>query len=357
MQKTFNLKTQQSLQKLYPNAKALYVDRELIYFARGYQIYTYNTHTGSLTFNGKLMDSKYTFLSRMSRLLNRLLRIEPSTMLLLKNGNRLVSAKKGLFVAQKNSQKYVKTFPIPRGNKPLSIALNEKTGHLYFGEYILNGRFADTQRSEVHVYKSEDHGLTWTICYTFPQNTIRHIHGVFYDKFTQKMWITTGDQDEESLIASSDDGFKTLQVFKKGKQRYRAVTLLFYEEYIVYGTDTEHEQNYIYAIHRETGEERCLTALQGSALMATQNDVGQAALSTAVEPSEVNHEPYAHVWFSNDGLSWEDVYSVKKDAWSPRYFQYGRITFPHNALQNRQMVFSGHALQGMDNKVAILDIE
>lgn len=355
MQKIFNSKVNQSIKKLYPNAKALYVDKEIIYVAKGYKIYAHNTENGNKILDGQLIDSKYGFVSRVSRMLNRLLRIEPSTMLLLKNGSRLVSAKKALFVAEKNSQKYLKTFEIPRGNKPLTLALNPKSGHLYFGEYILNGRFPDTERSEVHIYTSEDHGLNWKICYTFPQNTIRHVHGIFYDKFTNKMWVTTGDQDHESMIAHSDDGFKTLNVFKQGKQRYRAVTLLFYQDYIVYGTDTEHEKNYIYAIHRETGEETCLESLQGSALMATQNALGNAALSTAVEPSEVNQEPYAHVWFSHDGLTWKNVYTVKKDVWSARYFQYGRITFPQNALDNNQMVFSGHALKNIDNKVVVFE--
>jgi hypothetical protein len=357
MQKVFNFKVKQTIKKVYPNVKALYVDQGVIYVAKGYKIYTYNRESGNIAFDGKLIDSKYTLLSAISRMLNRLLRIEPSTMLLLKNGSRLVSAKKALFVAEKNSQQYIKVFDIPRGNKPLNIALNPNDGHLYFGEYILNGRFSDTQRSEVHIYKSEDSGLNWYPCYTFPKNTIRHIHGVFYDKFTQKMWVTTGDRDSESIIANSDDGFKTLNVFKQGKQRYRAVTLLFYEDYIVYGTDTEHEKNHIYAIHRETGEERCLQALEGSTLMATQNTLGQAALSTAVEPSEVNQEPYAHVWFSDDGFKWQDIYHVKKDAWSARYFQYGRITFPQNALQKNQIVFSGHALQKIDNKMLILNVE
>jgi len=354
MQQVFNFKVNQPIKKFYPHAKALYVDKEVIYVAKGYKIYAYNRENGNETFDGQLIDSKYGFLSRISRMLNRLLRIEPSTMLLLKNGSRLVSAKKALFVAEKNSQKYLKIFEIPRGNKPLNIALNPENGHLYFGEYILNGRFSDTVRSEVRIYKSEDYGLNWKTCYTFPQNTIRHVHGIFYDKFTNKMWVTTGDQDHESMIAYSDDGFKTLNVFKQGKQRYRAVTLLFYEDCIVYGTDTEHEKNYIYRIERETGEESCLQSLQGSALMAAQDAYGNSAISTAVEPSQVNHHAYAHIWFSRDGINWKDIYKARKDSWSAKYFQYGRITFPQNALQESRIIFSGHALNKIDNKVVLL---
>jgi len=339
------------------NAKALYLDDKYIYFARGYTIYKANKNFKNLTVDGKIVDSKYTFLSHFSRLLNRLLRIEPSSMLILENGDRLISAKKGIFVAKKDSKKYIKTFSILRGNKPLNICLHPN-GNLYFGEYILNGRYADTKRSEVHIYKSEDNGQTWSICYTFPKNTIRHVHGVFYDKYTKKTWVTTGDRDDECIIANTSDDFKTLNIVKQGAQKYRAVSLLFYKEHIIYGTDTEHEKNYIYSIDRETNKETPLVELQGSVLMATQNqDTKEAAISTAVEPSVVNHHPYAHIWYSKNGLEWEDIYCAKKDRWSAKYFQYGRITFPFNAIQNGTITFLGHALEKIDNGIVQLTLK
>ena len=338
------------MKNFYSNAKVLYIDKETIYIAKGYKIYTSTKKNKTLIFDGKLIDSKYSFISKFSRMLNRLLRIEPSSMLLLQNGSRLISAKKGIFLAQEGSKKYIKTFSIPRGNKPLNITLNPNNGDLFFGEYILNGKFSHTTRSSVHIYKSEDHGQSWQICHTFPKNTIRHIHGIFYDKYTKKMWITTGDRDKECLIANSSDGFKSLNILKQGAQKYRAVTLLFYKDYIIYGTDTEQEENHIYSINRKSTEETCLQVLQGSVLMATQNDKGQTAIATAVEPSKINHHPYAHIWFSDDGLKWKDIYNAKKDLWSAKYFQYGRITFPQNAIDNESIYFSGHALQGIDNK-------
>jgi len=341
------------MENILAKSKALYVDGKTIYVSRGYSIYKSNNNK-NWSLDGKLKDSKYGFLSHFSRMLNRLLRIEPASMLLLEDGSRVVSGKKGIFVAKPNSEDYLKTFGLPRGNKPLNICLHSN-GCLYFGEYILNGGFANTERTEVHVYKSEDNGLTWNICYTFPKNTIRHIHGIFYDKYTDKMWITTGDKDDESLIANTPDGFKSLNIVKEGAQKYRAVTLLFYEDYIVYGTDTEHETNYIYSINRQTGEEKCLQELQGSVLMATQYNE-MAAISTAVEPSKVNSHEHAHVWFSKDGISWTDIYSAKKDLWNAKYFQYGRITFPQNAITSEKIVFSGHALKKIDNKIVSIDI-
>jgi len=340
------------MEKIIAEGKALYREGEALYIARGYTIYKSTNNGEQWEIDGKIEDRKYTLLSRFSRLLNRLLRIEVSSMVILDDGTRVLSAKKGIFVARPGSKRYLKTFHISRGNKPMNIALDGE-GHLYFGEYFLNGRFWEKEREEVHIYRSEDNGRSWSSCYTFPKNVIRHIHGIFYDPFTDRLWVTTGDRDSECMIASTTDGFKTLEILKSGSQRYRAVTLLFYKDHIIYGTDTEHETNYIYSIDRKSGDEHRLSALPGSVLMATQNGE-DAVLSTAVEPSEVNSDPYASVWYSKDGLEWEEIYRARKDQYSMRYFQYGRITFPHAAVSKNDIIFSGHALEEIDNKVELL---
>ena len=337
------------MEKIIAEGKALYRAGKRLYIAKGYTIYKSDDNREMWEIDGKIADRKYALLSRFSRLLNRLLRIEVSSMVILDDGTRVLSAKKGIFVAKPGSRRYLKTFHISRGNKPMNITIDGE-GNLYFGEYFLNGRFGDKEREEVHIYRSTDNGQSWQICYTFPKNTIRHIHGIFYDHYTNRLWVTTGDQDDESMIAYTADGFKTLEILKSGSQRYRAVTLLFYKDYIVYGTDTEHETNYIYSIDRKSGEEQRLAALPGSVLMATQN-AEAAVLSTAVEPSKVNSDPYASVWYSKEGLQWHEIYKARKDKYSMRYFQYGRITFPYGAVMENDLIFSGHALEGMDNKV------
>jgi len=341
----------QIMEKIIPSAKALYIDKNTLYIARGYSIYKSSDNTEHWTLDGRIEDFKYAFLGRFSRLLNRLLRIEVSNMLVLDDGTRILSAKKGIFVAKPGSQKYIKTFDIIRGNKPMNICL-DNDGSLYFGEYFLNGKFVDTQREEVHIYRSEDRGQSWKICYTFPKNTVRHIHGIFYDSYTNRLWVTTGDRDNECMIAYTSDKFKSLEIVKTGSQKYRAVTLLFYNDYIIYGTDTEHEKNYIYSFLRDSDDDDCLQELQGSVLTATQSG-NMAALSTAVEPSKVNNYAYVHIWLSENGLEWKDIYSAKKDKWSYKYFQYGRITFPQYAIRKNKLFFNGHALENIDNKTIL----
>ena len=344
-----------NIKKIIPKYNVLNIQNAVIYAAKGYKIYKSLDEGESWELDGKVKDSKYAFWANINRLLARLLRIEVSDLIVLENGSRVVTARKGIFVAKPNSKEYKQTFFVTRGTRPLNICI-DKDNSLYFGEYLRNGPFVQEEREEVHIYKSKNYGQNWEVCYTFPKNTVRHIHGIFYDKFTNKMWFATGDKGDECIIGNTEDGFNTINIVKQGKQKYRAVQLLFFKDFIVYGTDTEHEKNYIYRFDREGNKEYSIQEIQGSVLAATQ--IGEyACISTTVEPSEINDEPYAHLWFSRNGIDWHDIYKVKKDIFSLKYFQYGKILFPHNAMINKQIVFTGHALEKFDNKTVIMELK
>ena len=324
----------------------LNVDNNVIYAAKGYKIFKSFDDGESWELDGKIENNKYGLIANTSRLLARLSRAEITNLLILQDGTRVAIGKKGIFLALKDEKVYKKTFNITRGTRPLNMC-EDNNGILYFGEYLSN-----PNRKEVHIFKSIDSGKTWVICYTFPKNTIRHVHGIFYDKYEDLVWFATGDLNSECIIGHTDDSFVTVKVFKQGGQKYRAVQLLFFKDFIIYGTDTEHEKNYIYRVDRKNGKEHCLQELQGSVLSSV-NSNEYAAISTAVEPSEVNYDVYSHIWFSNDGYKWKELYKGKKDLFHPKYFQYGRFKFPIGAINNEKLLFSGHALEGLDNTTVI----
>ena len=327
----------------------LNIDNNVMYAAKGYKIFKSFDDGKSWELDGKIEDIKYSLIANASRLLVRLFRIEITNLLILHDGSRVAIGKKGIFVAGKDEKIYKKTFNVTKGTRPLNMCVDSE-GSLYFGEYLSN-----QNREKVHIFKSIDSGRTWEICYTFPKNTIRHIHGVFYDKYEDLVWFATGDLDGECIIGHTDDSFETVKVFKQGEQKYRAVQLLFFKDFIIYGTDTEYEKNYIYRIDRRNGQEYCLQELQGSVLSSVNSDE-YSAISTAVEPSEVNHDMYSYIWFSNNGFEWKELYKGKKDSLHPKYFQYGRFKFPVGAINNEKLLFSGHALEGFDNKTVIYPI-
>ena len=188
--------------KILSGYSVLNIHENVIYAAKGYKIFKSFDGGESWCLDGRVEDLKYGLIANISRLLARLFRAEITNLIILQDGSRLVTAKKGIFVAKKDERVYKKSFPVIRGTRPMNVC-EGRNGFLYFGEY-----FSNPKRDEVYIYRSIDHGRSWKICYTFPQHTIRHIHGIFYDKFTDMLWFTTGDLDGECIIGNTKDGFK-----------------------------------------------------------------------------------------------------------------------------------------------------
>ena len=297
-----------------------------------------------------LIDGKYALPSRFS-LLRRFLRAEITGLYNLSNGERLAIAKKGLFIQRHGSNRFKKVFSIPRGSKPLNICI-APSGNLFFGEY-----FQNMDKQTVYIYYSEDNAQSWHIAYTFEAGNINHIHGLFLDPYTNRIWVATGDRENECIIGFTEDEFKTFVEVFRGGQEYRTCQLFFYKDFIVLGTDTQYEQNVIKKFDRKTLEITVLQEVQGSVIKGGQ--VGDVAfISTTVEPSKVNTDKYAHLWVTKDGLHWEERYKAKKDWLPATLFQFGTFEFPqyYGIEKLERLFFSGRALKGLDGKTTYIDL-
>lgn len=297
----------------------------------------------------KIIDGKY-FGPSLFTLLRRLLRAEITGLFYLNNGNQIAIAKKGLFLRKQGINIFTRVFAMPRGSKPLNLCI-APSGNIYFGEY-----FQNMDKQSVNIYRSDDDARTWHIAYTFATGEINHIHGVFFDKYTDRMWVATGDRENECIIGYTEDEFKTFKEVLRGGQKYRTCQLFFYKDFIVFGTDTQYEQNVIKKFDRKTLEITSLQEVQGSVIKGGQ--VGDVAfISTTVEPSKVNTDNYAHLWVTKDGLHWEERYKAKKD-WLPHIFQFGTFEFPqYSGIEKlERLYFSGRALKGLDGKTTYIDL-
>lgn len=322
--------------------KILSVDKTIIMTCHGYCL---PIKSGGY----KVCDNKYALPSHFP-LTRRLLRAEITGLYSLPNGDRLAIAKKGLFLQRGGQGNFEKCFAMPRGSKPLNICI-APSGNLYFGEY-----FQNIEKQAVHIYRSEDNAQTWQVAYTFAAGEINHIHGVFFDKYTNRIWVVTGDRENECIIGYTEDEFKSLHEVFRGNQNYRTCLLFFYTDFIVFATDSQYIQNKIKMFDRQTLEITELQDIQGSAIKGGQ--VGDVSfLSTTVEPSEVNKDKYAHLWVTKDGLHWEERYKAEKDCW-PSIFQFGTFEFPqyYGIDKLKRLYFSGRALKGLDGKSTYKDL-
>lgn len=321
--------------------KALLIKRDSLIFCRGYLL-----KDGQ---NKYKVNGKYALPSRIA-LTRRFLRAEITGLYALANENRIAVAKKGLFLQKKESTTFEKCFAMPRGSKPLNLCF-APSGNIYFGEY-----FQNMEKQAVNIYCSKDNAQTWNIAYTFEAGNINHIHGLFFDKYTNRIWVATGDRENECIIGYTEDEFKSFVEVFRGGQEYRTCQLFFYKDFIVFGTDTQYEQNVIKKFDRKTLEITELQEVQGSVIKGGQ--VGDVAfISTTVEPSKVNKDKYAHLWVTKDGLHWEERYKAKKDCW-PSIFQFGTFEFPqyYGIDKLERLYFSGRALKGLDGKSTYIDL-
>ncbi len=222
------------------------------------------------------------------------------------------------------------------GSRPLAFATD---GNLVcYGEYRGNA-----ERGAVHVWGATTGCESWEPVHTFTD--VRHIHGVFFDPYTESFWVTTGDDDEESGIFQTFDRFGTLNKVAGGNQQLRAVQLLFTEQYVYYGSDTPIDKNYIYRMERISGRIECLQAVGSSVFYGCK--VGDALFfSTAVEPSDINRTDAAELWCSLDGENWSLLRTFEKDRLSLRYFQYGQVLFPAGPGDDAHLYYTPFATEG-----------
>ena len=297
-----------------------------------------------------LPEKKYCVLSFFP-ITRRFFRAEITGVYNLSTGAYLVIAKKGIFLQKKGRNRFEKVFAMPRGSKPLNICI-APSRKLFFGEY-----FQNMNKQAVNIYGSADNGETWHIVYTFPEGNINHVHGLFFDKFTNRIWVATGDRENECIIGYTEDEFKTFVEVFRGGQEYRTCQLFFYKDFIVFGTDTQYQQNVIKKFDRQTLEVTELQQVQGSVIKGGQ--VGDVAfISTTVEPSDVNTDKWAHLWVTKDGLHWEEKYKAKKDWLPATLFQFGTFEFPqyYGVEKLERLYFSGRALKGLDGKSTYIDL-
>lgn len=316
------------------------------WFSDGYSLVLANSNTSFPEYTFNVID-KYSIFSRF-KITRRLLRAEITNLYTLPNDSILVVAKKGIFIGSNNRGAFLKVFPITRGSKPLNLCVLSN-GHIYFGEY-----FQNMNKEAVHIYGSEDGGQTWRVVYTFESGNINHVHGLFFDKYTNRIWVLTGDRDNECIIGYTEDEFQTFNEVLRGGQEYRSCQLFFYKDFIVYATDSQYIENEIRSINRETLEITSLAKIQGSAIKGGQT--GQVSyLSTTIEPSKINKDRFSHIWVTKDGIHWEDIFKAEKDCW-PAIFQFGTFEFPQNAYCDGKLWFSGRALKDYDNKSSYIEI-
>jgi len=320
-----------------------WVDDGEIWASSNYTLY--QSRNEGITFN-KVIDLKVPLWSRILgkfRLSARGLRLGVRSLRILKSGTVLAIADRKIFRGKYGEFDIVYSFK--RGVGPLREGwCEDDKGNCYMAEYFLNNK----RDTAIDLLKSTDYGLSWRVVRSM--HNIRHIHCIQYDPFDKKIWMGTGDRDEESSISFSQDGGESWTEIGSGDQMFRTVSLLFTKDYVYWGTDAPARQNYIYRYGRKTGEIESLTAVDGAVHYSTILENGTKLFATGVEGNSEGRsgewDKKAHIWASQDGTHWEDVIGWEKDFW-PYILGYGLVLFAQGQRGN-DLYFTTQSLKGLD---------
>ena len=226
------------------------------------------------------------------------------------------------------------------------IAVTSKT--ICFGEYGHN-----PNREPVPIWTSNDDGRSFSIAKELVEEKIKHIHGIYADKFSDSLWIVTGDFDGECyVIESNDSSFMNLSWYGDGSQKWRPVSLFFKLHEIIWVMDSPIQKAYLQIFDREKKTIKQGQYFPGPVWYSKEFKEGGAILQTTVEIGNEVKTRFSKVFYSENLVDWEEVYSFKKDFLPMPYFKFGVVAFADGIQSKEDFVLFGEALKNMDGRSA-----
>jgi hypothetical protein len=268
----------------------------------------------------------------VSRLAQRLLRFQVTNVIPLDNGDLFVTFDKCIGIVRQGKFEELKGLARPCRVLRAACA-RDANGDIYFGEYLAND-----ERGEMRIYRFATSGDALETVYTFPKNSIKHIHGIYFDKFTKSLFCLTGDDEKECRILRSVDGFKTTETIGQGDETWRAVSILFDENSFFYGMDAEFRANHIYKVDRQSLERKSLGEVNGTVFYSKQLN-GNLLFTTTAENAPSQTENVAALWMVDQNKKLQKLISFGKDWWHATLFQFGTIHFPYQNLLENEIYF------------------
>ena len=232
-------------------------DKEKIIFSKGNKLFSSKHNFKNETLVGEFPTSiLYKFLTQFS-ILKRLFRFYYYNVCPIGKNKIFVTFGKSLGIFENGN-----FFSISGLKRPARFLRNacaqDKKGGVYLGEYISN-----LQRDDIHIYYLPPNSRKLKIVYTFNKNTIRHVHGIYKDPYSNDFWILTGDVKDECKILKTSNEFKTLEVVGSGNDNWRAVSIQFTAKNLYFGTDAEFDKNYIFKMDRATYKTKVVSEVDG----------------------------------------------------------------------------------------------
>ncbi len=281
------------------------------------------------------------------RLGRRLLRLDKGNAIIVDDGRGVMILYQGwIYYYDIVAQVLERVHKIRVGRNALHCGvLNVDGQNIYFGEY-----FSNPDSGPVCIHHSQDGGRSWHEIYRYNSGSIRHIHGIFQDPYTDKIWVATGDHDGQCHLAVTDPDFSNVDFLGDGTQKWRAVSLLFTKDAVTWGMDSPLDAVHVMRLDKKSGALTAGQSLPGSVWYAKSLTDGVCLMQTSVERGPSITSQYARLYASRDLEHWQEIAAYKKDALAYRYFKNGVIAFADGPQTSKRFVFHAEALRGIDGR-------
>lgn len=298
-------------------------------------------HDGNVKQSISIPVSKKEHYLGWSRYATRLLRFGVRSAIAIDNDHLILSIGNNLYELNVKKEKLSKGWHCGEGIRPLIFtsvkSIEGFEDGLYFGGYLGNSK-----KNPVNVYHRK--GVDdWEVVYTFPQDTINHVHNIVTDSYRNCFWIFTGDFGEAAAIWKVTDGFKKVERVVCNDQKYRGCVAYALPEGLLYATDAPFADNFIYLMDTATFETKSLFPLHGSCIYGCQWK-DNYVFSSTVEGDGRNmsrwefyfgrkrgagiKDNYVHMYIGNLYEGFKEIYKDTKDCLPFYTFQFGVFKFP-----------------------------
>jgi hypothetical protein len=289
-----------------------------------------------------------------SRLLRRFFRIDKCNVWLVDDAElKLVIIRFGKVYYYDSTLGLIKTLSLKNCRNILHVDLCVCPDNVIaFGEYGANN-----ERGSVPIYSSEDFGKTWKVAFEFPIKSIKHIHNLKYDLYSDKIWCCTGDRDGENKIVLFDRNFSINEVIGDGSQYYRTCDFFFTNTKVVWLMDSPNIKSHVVSYDRNSKKINIGQELAGPVWYSAKVGDGIYIAATSVEPGYSMKHKTAYLIGSKDLVTWKEIRTYKKDCFPINLFKYGVIAFPGGEMKISSVSYFGEALINLDGKIHKINLE
>ena len=341
-----------TIETISPHLRIHTIIGGILIASRGYSIFKSKDLGKSWIFSGTLpMSLRKIFLSK-SRIVSRAFRIGIHQIKQIHNGKILICCDNNFFLSDPSLSAFKRINLNSHFFQLLDNNICVTPEYTYFGEYIDNSK-----KNKVNIFRTHD-GENWDIIYSFPEKSIKHVHLLQFDPFSEKIWFSTGDNDSECLLGYANYDFSEIKVIGNNHQDWRCLELLFTSGKIYWGTDNPADQNWLISFDRNSHAIQKIAQFNGPVYNLKHVSAGYI-LVTAVEGGRGEWDNRARIWYSTDieKLPWNECISYEKD-WMPcipNIFGYGRLLY--GASFNNSISLCGLALKNIDGKSIVISFK